>query len=322
MKVKIKNNYQQFLIYFTGFLFVTTSVLSVMKVGGLLAYEQVPLETANIPNSQDVINLPNFEGPDLPVKKPDAIYPEFSAFSIFAIDVESGTVLFEKNPDIQILPASTTKIMTALVAMEAYDVDQIMVVPKIRVAGQKMNLINGEMISVRDLLYGLLVASANDAAEVLAYYYPLNSRQGFIQRMNEKAKEIGMENTFFTNPTGLEDIGHLSTARDMVALSIYAMQNPFFASIVGTKQITLKSFDGAYKHNLLSINQLLGEVEGVLGVKTGWTENAKENLVSYVQRNGRTIAIALLGSDDRFGESKKLIEWLYENYSWQKVYEP
>lgn len=320
MKIS-KKNYRN-LLYVTGFLFVSTSILSGMKVTGLLAYDDDIQETIISHKENSYNGLSNFTGPMLPIKNIDATFPDFTAYSILAIDVESGATLFEKNPEIQVLPASTTKIMTALIAMEAYDVGQILTVPNLKSTGQKMDLVPGEKISVMNLLYGLLVFSANDAAEVLAYYYPMGGREGFISRMNEKAVEVGMRNTVFVNPTGLEGQGHLSTAKDMVTLSTYAMRNDVFASIVGTKDITVKSNDEIYKHHLTSINELLGKVDGVLGVKTGWTENAKENLVSYVERDGRYVAIALLGSNDRFGESTKLIEWIYQNYSWEEVVEP
>lgn len=320
--MKISKKANKNLLYIFGFLFISTSVLSGIKVSGLLAYDSDESNNKILQPENDYGKLSKFSGSMLPIKNIDATFPEFTAYSVLAIDVESGSTLFEKNPEIQVLPASTTKIMTALVAMEAYDVGQIMIVPNLKFTGQTMDLVPGEKISVMNLLYGLLVFSANDAAEVLAYYYPMGGREGFVLRMNEKATEVGMRNTVFVNPTGLEGLGHLSTAKDMVTLSTFAMRNEVFASIVGTKDITVKSHDGVYKHHLTSINELLGKVDGVLGVKTGWTENAKENLVSYVERDGRNVAIALLGSNDRFGESTKLIEWIYQNYSWEEVVEP
>lgn len=317
-KIKIFKIDQLVLVYITGFIFIVTLALVVIRMGFIIMYVPQLSDNIEIQASQESFHITGFKKPDLPVKKLDSAFPEFSAFSVLAVDVDSGVILYEKNPEIQVLPASTTKIMTALVAMEAYDINQILSIPQIKTVGQKMNLVLNEQITVRDLLYGLLVASANDAAEVLAYHYPLGGRQGFIARMNQKAKEIGMKDTYFVNPTGLDEIGHLSTARDMVTLSIYAMQNDFFASVVGTKEIIVESVDKKHKHRFSNINQLLGMVEGVLGVKTGWTENAKENLVSYVQRDGRSVSIALLRSNDRFGESEKLIEWIYQNYSWHQ----
>src|SRR5205085_9676867 len=135
------------------------------------------------------------------------------------------------------------------------------------------------------LLYGLLVYSANDAAEVLAMEYP-GGRDLFIQAMNLKAEELHLTQTHFNNPTGLDDEGHYSTARDMTFLGEVAMRDPFFSLVVGTKEKVVQSEDGKIVHRLKNINELLGVVDGVKGVKTGWTENARENLVTYVERDG------------------------------------
>jgi D-alanyl-D-alanine carboxypeptidase len=117
----------------------------------------------------------------------------------------------------------------------------------------------------------------------------------------------------------LDENGHYSTAKDLVRVAEVAMKNPRFAEIVGTKEIVAKSVDGKNLHKLVNINALLGNVEGVLGVKTGWTENARENLVTYLERDNHKIMIALLGSQDRFGETKEIIDWIFRNYQWREV---
>lgn len=250
-------------------------------------------------------------------------FPGVSAESVLAVDVNSGSILYEKNPDEQLLPASTTKIVTALVSLDYYPLDKILTVINPSVEGQKMGLVTGERMSVKNLLYGLLVYSANDAAEVLAQDFP-GGRDMFVSAMNLKAKELGLYNTHFTNPVGLDGKTHTTTARDLVKASEYAMNNKVFANIVSTKEVTVKSADDKYIHKLTNINKLLGEVDGVLGVKTGWTEEARENLVTFVKRqvNGheRKVMIVVLGSDDRFGETKKLIDWIFSNYNWKVVY--
>ncbi len=232
-----------------------------------------------------------------------------------------GKVLFEKNSDAGFLPASTTKILTALIVMDYYSPDTIIEIDNIGVEGQKMGLVKGEEISVENLLYGLLIYSANDAAEVLASNY-LGGREVFISAMNEKARNLHLENSLFVNPSGLDDYGHISTARDLVRVAKYAMKNQYFAKIVGTKERLATSVNGEIKHRLVNINELIGEVDGVLGVKTGWTENARENLITYIDRDGNEIIIALLGSQDRFGETKELINWIFENYEWKEVQFP
>lgn len=258
---------------------------------------------------------------DLPVLKPETDFPVLSAQSVLAIDGESGVSLYEKNPDEQLLPASTTKILTALVAMDYYVKDAVLTVGDINVTGQKMGLVPGEKITVDGLLYGLLVSSANDAAEVLAENYP-GGRNAFIASMNAKANLVNLENSVFSNPTGLDGNGHQTTARDLARVTVYAMKDAYFSEIVGTKQVVVKSTDEKLVHNLKSTNELLENLDGVLGTKTGWTENARENLVTYLERDGRRIVISLLGSQDRFGETKDLVEWIFENYDWVKVKMP
>jgi len=255
---------------------------------------------------------------DLPILKESAKYPILSAQSVMAVDLTSGVTLYEKDPNKALLPASTTKIVTALVAIDAYELDQVLKVGKIVVEGQKMGLVTGEEIKFVDLLNGLLIYSANDAAEVLAQNHT-GGRDLFIGLMNKKVKDLGLNNTHFGNPTGLDNGAQYSTTRDLIVVSKYAMKNPVFAEIVGTKEKKVKSIDNKYSHKLVNVNKLLGEVSGVFGVKTGWTENARENLVTYVERDNRKVMIVVLGSSDRFSETKELIEWIYQNYEWKKV---
>lgn len=259
---------------------------------------------------EEFSSLPTLNGSDT--------FPVISAQAALAVDLGSGVTLYEKNPDEPLLPASTTKIITALVSLDYYPLDKILRVGDVAVAGQKMGLVKGEEISVQDLLSGLLIYSANDAAEALAQNYP-GGREAFITVMNIKARQLGLEGSVFKNPSGLDGGGHLSTARDLVRLSSVAIKNETFAQIVATKEEVVKSQDGKISHKLVNLNKLVGEVEGVLGVKTGWTENARENLVTYIDRDGHRVMIALLGSQDRFGETKELIEWIFENYEWSQV---
>lgn len=258
-----------------------------------------------------------------PVLSENASFPILSAQAVLAIDVGSGKSLYEKNPDKPFLPASTTKIITALVAMDYYSDEAVLEVKNPEIEGQKMGLVSGENIKTQDLLYGLLVSSANDAAEVLAQNFP-GGRDYFITMMNLKARSLDLKNSNFVNPTGLDSNGDnvYSTASDLIKVSIFAMQDPRFAKIVGTKQITVTSLDGKIIHKLVNINELLGSVEGVEGIKTGWTESARENLVTYIKRGDRKLVIVLLGSQDRFGETRELIDWIFANYHWEEVPKP
>lgn len=251
-------------------------------------------------------------------------FPVFSSQAVLAQDLNSGVTLYEKNPDQAVLPASTTKIVTGLVAMDYFNLDTIITVSGVSVAGQKMGLIEGETITIKDLLYGLLVYSANDAAEVLASNYCPEEilscgRDAFVVAMNQKAKELGLTNTKFINPSGLDGTLHFSTARDLVKVSTEAMKNPLFAEIVNTVETSVFSTDRRLEHKLTNINELLGKVEGVQGVKTGWTEAARENLVTYINRGDKRVMITLLGSQARFAETEELIKWIFENYEWKDV---
>jgi len=260
--------------------------------------------------------------PPIPVLTDNSSFPTLSAEGVIATDLDSGITLYEKNSDLPLLPASTTKIVTALVSLDTYKLDQVLTVPQgINVDGQKMGLYPGEKMKFENILYGLLVYSANDAAEALAIDYP-GGYDSFIAAMNVKAKDLSMVNSHFDNPVGLDTDGQRSTAKDLIRASEVAMRDPEFAKIVGTKNIAITDESGKTSYNLQNVNELLGSVPGVMGVKTGWTEDARENLVTYIVRDNHHIMIALLGSQDRFGETKELIDWIFGSYKWQEVKYP
>lgn len=300
-----KNNFLFFLMLV--FVFIVSSSLAISgKVPDLIS--RLPVVAKEVKNF-----------PPVPVVPGNPTFPIISAEGVVAMDLDSGVALYEKNPDSAFLPASTTKIITALVVLDSYSLDAILIVPqKVGVDGQKMGLIAGEQMRVENLLYGLLVYSANDAAETLAQNYP-GGRDAFISAMNDKARALSMNNSHFANPVGLDEDDQRSTARDLVRASEVAMRNPEFAKIVGTKQVYISDLSGRFNYNLKNINELLGVVPGVMGVKTGWTENARENLVTYLERDGHKVMIAVLGSQDRFGETKELIDWIFANYKWEPV---
>ena len=308
MKFHINKNYFLYFVMIV-FVFLASSAMSLSTT------------TPYPPKKITLTFLPK-EFPANPILRSGSSLPVVSAQGVMVVDLGTGISLYEKNPDAKLLPASTTKIITALVALDVYPLDQILTVPKgAGVDGQKMGLYSGEQMRVKDLLYGLLVYSANDAAMTLAGSYP-GGYDAFVDAMNIKARDLSMENSKFTNPVGLDGDSQRSTAKDMIRVSEVAMRNPEFAKIVGTKSVTLTDAAGKIKYNLGNVNELLGEVPGVLGVKTGWTENARENLVTYVERDNHKVMIAILGSQDRFGETKELIDWTFSNYEWQEVKVP
>lgn len=250
-----------------------------------------------------------------PVKTTDIAPPALTAGSVLVLDITSGVVLYEKNANERFAPASTTKIMTALVALETYQSDEVLTVKTVETRGRFMGLKRGERMTFENLLYGLLVHSANDAAVTLAENYP-GGREKFIQAMNRKVQKLNMKNTHFENETGFEQDNHYISSIDLARLAIYALNNPLFLQTVETKRITVMDVEKKEIHPLESVNRLLGEIPGLYGVKTGWTENAGECLVAATERAGHKIITVVLKSEDRFGETAKLVNWAFANHQW------
>lgn len=243
--------------------------------------------------------------------------PEFTAHSAVITDAATGTVLFAKNADLKHLPASTTKLMTALVALEKCSPNKIITVGPQDTEGSKMGLTEGDQVSVENLLYGLLIPSGNDAANVLANSCA-DSYSDFIVQMNNKASDLGMVNTHFVNPIGFDNDFQYSTALDLARLAKVAVTNPLIAKIVDTKSTVITDITGKKTYYLENVNKLLGTVEGLVGIKTGETEGALEILISKTTRGGNSIIVVVLGSKHRFEESQQLIEWAFKNYYWPK----
>jgi len=256
-----------------------------------------------------------------PINKGVSLPPELSSRSVIVIDVDSSVVLFEKNSRERLFPASTTKIMTGLIALENYKLDQIIKIGDLKIEGNTIKLIPGEEITVENLLKGLLVGSGNDAAIALSENFPQGT-DGFVWAMNQKAKQYLMNDTYFTNPVGWDENNHLTTSFDLARLSLQAMKNPIIADIVSQKEVVLGDATGEISHDILSTNELVGKIEGVKGIKTGWTEKAGGCLVMLMEKDNHRIVSVVLGSNDRFGESKKLADWVFENYSWEIIAPP
>lgn len=252
--------------------------------------------------------------------------PYLTARSAIVIDRDSAVVMFAKKEQTLLLPASTVKLMTALVVLEHYNLDDILVVWELNYQGQDMELKKEEMISVKSLLYGVLVSSANDAATLLAQNYP-GGVKGFVKAMNGKTGELNLKDTYFANPTGLDidEQGNLlgnysySTSLDLARLASVALKNEVISKTVGTTQITVADVTGEIKHKLYNINELLYWLPGMKGIKTGWTEEAGECLIGYVERDDRGVITVVLGSEDRFGETARLVDWAFTNHQWETI---
>ncbi len=246
------------------------------------------------------------------------VYPgaEVTADGVVIEDVDSGVVLYERNSSRPFAPASTTKILSALVALEAYALDDVLTVKTLMNNGASMKLVTGERMTVENLLYGTLIQSGNDAVYTLAENYS-GGVEAFVASMNAKAKAIHLEQSSFTNPVGFDDPNHKMTPMDLVRLAAVALTNKTIVKMVAIPQITVSDVTHTYFHPLQNVNQLLGKIPGVGGIKTGWTEEAGENLVTLVERNSHRVMVVVLKSKDRFSDTTKLIDWVFGNYRWE-----
>lgn len=228
----------------------------------------------------------------------------------------SKSMIIGKNEDVKSAMASTTKIMTTIVILEKTDLDETVTVSAKAggTGGSRLGLKRGDKASVRDLLYGLMLRSGNDAAVALAEHVG-GSVKGFAELMNEKAAELGLTNTHFVTPHGLDDANHYTTALELAKLTDYAMDNETFAKIVGTKSTTI--YINNQPRQINNTNELLGVLNGVVGVKTGFTNNAGRCLVTETKRNNMDIITIVLGADtkkDRTKDSVNLIEYTFSKY--------
>ena len=249
--------------------------------------------------------------------------PVLNSRKCVVYDRISKTIIYGKNENVKSAMASTTKIMTAIVVLENTDLNQEVVVSKKAggTGGSRLGLRAGDKVRVEDLLYGLMLRSGNDAAVALAEYVG-GSVQGFAELMNNKAVALGLKCTHFVTPHGLDDSNHYTTALELAKLSDYAMCNEKFAKIVGTK-ITTITVNGMPRQ-IANTNELLGVLNGVVGIKTGFTNNAGRCLVTETKRNGMDIITVVLGADTkkfRTQDSVKLIEYTCAKYKMKNIEE-
>ena len=237
-----------------------------------------------------------------------------SAEKAIVMDADTGRVLYECRSQERSLIASTTKIMTALIVCEQCNVLDRVRVPEeaVGVEGSSMYLQPGEVLTVQELLYGLMLSSGNDAAVALAIYCA-GSVERFVQLMNDKARLLGLENTHFENPHGLDAEAHYSTAADLAALAAYAMKNPIFSQTVSTKNVSVG------ERCITNHNKLLWRLDGAEGVKTGYTKAAGRILVSSVSRDGRRLVAVTINAPDDWNDHCVLIENAFSRYKPQTL---
>ena len=258
----------------------------------------------------------------IPIKNNDAIEPVIDAKAALLMDYDTSTVMYSKN-EYQPLPmASLTKIMTASIILDSHKLDEVVTIDENYAAmsddvlGVRMWLVKGEKITVGNLLMGLLIPSAGDAAMALAKYHS-GSVGAFVKEMNKKAEILNLKNTHFVNPIGMDAAGHYASAYDLAILTKYALRNKDFRRIVRTTSASVTSVDGKTVHQLNGTNFLLNSYLDIEGVKTGTTDGAGECLINLAKNeNGREIIVVLLNSPDRFQENKSIIDWAFRNFSW------
>lgn len=242
--------------------------------------------------------------------------PQINARAAIIYDRSTKQIIWGKNEMEKRAMASTTKIMTAIVVLEDANLDDVVTISKkaAGTGGSRLKIRAEDKITVRDLLYGLMLRSGNDAAVALAEHVG-ESVEGFAGLMNKKAEQIGLKNTHFVTPHGLDDENHYTTAYELAILTDYALENSTFKKIVNTKSTQIRINENPM--NIYNTNELLGVLPGVDGIKTGFTNNAGRCLVTSCTREKNQIITVVLGCDtkkQRTSDSTKLIEYAYKNY--------
>ena len=242
-----------------------------------------------------------------------------SADSAILINAETKEVIFEKNANIKRSMASTTKIMTSLIAIESGRLNDIVTAANMQSEGTSIGLKDGYKLSLESLVWGMMLESGNDAAKLVANYIA-GSEEGFAKLMNNKAREIGMLNTNFVTASGLDSDEHYSTAYDMALLGARAVDNPLFREICSTKTKKVEFIDPAVVRYFSNHNRLLSMCDGVFGIKTGFTKKSGRCLVSACERDGVVLVAVTLNAPDDWNDHIKLYSYGYDNCVSEEVY--
>ena len=298
-------------------LVVTIGLFFSLLVNSGLAFIK-PIENLFVVGAKENNKIPFVKQPYSTQPTPKSNYKKFNPLASASViyDTGSGTNLLEKDISTPKPIASLAKLMTALVIMESHKPNEVVTVGKLPALGpedQKLGLVEGEEITVGELLKAILIYSANDAANALAIY-DSGSVEDFSKKMNDKAKLWGMTNSNFDEPSGLSS-KNTSTPKDLIKLASVLSTNQTFKEITSTANSKIFNQDGK-AYNLTTTNKILGS-GGVVGMKTGYTLDAGQCLITAVERNGRRIITVVLNSPDRFQESKNMIEWAFNNHIWQ-----
>ncbi|MBI4097510.1 MAG: D-alanyl-D-alanine carboxypeptidase [Candidatus Levybacteria bacterium] len=279
----------------------------------VLAFLNVTVKRANF--LSDIYVSPLTFEPERYPQVENKYEPIISAQGAVVLDKDSKVPLFEKNPNLRFSPASTTKIMTALVALDYFNPGDILTISQTYVEGSVIGFRPQERFTFEDLAYAMLLPSANDATASIAQNYP-GGEEAFVAKMNEKAKQLYLMDTYYEDPIGLLDEQDYTSAMDLARLSAIALQNPIFAKIVSTKSRQIRSLEGN-QYLLYNLNKLL-DLPGVNGVKTGTTQGAGQVLVTSrrIEDKDADLIIVVMQSTDRFGDTKALLNYLDQNLNY------
>src|SRR3989344_6619575 len=261
--------------------------------------------------------ISNYKNASYPLLK-NKLYPDILAQAAIVIDKDSGVIIYAKNENLRFSPASTTKIMTALTALDYFKLTDILEVKRVADEGSILGLIKGEKMTFLDLLYAMLLPSANDAAFVIAQNYP-GEEPGFVEKMNQKAKLLGLNNTHFQDPAGLFDPDDYTTPLELARLASVSLENKLFSQVVSTKYRLISDIYAVKTFSLLNKNKLLG-IDGISGIKTGFTDEAGGVLVSSKTENGHTLIIVVMRSEDRFGDTLALVSYVSDNLTYLSIH--
>lgn len=275
-----------------------------------------PIETINEPLAEPARSL---EPAPLAPEWDGVVAPSVQANAAVIIDETSGARLYGQDEHLRLPPASITKIMTALVALDRGNLDDQITVqidgPQFarQTDSSVMGLLPGDQLTLRDLLYGLMLPSGNDAAIEIARYIA-GSEAAFVDLMNEKVRELGLQNTRFANPHGLNDPQHYTTAWDITMIGRAAMRDPRFAEIARAPEWTVQ---GSRTYTMQNLNGLLWYAPGADGIKTGWHEEAGMTIVGSVTRNGRRLYVTLLNDNRQLPDAGALVDWAFAHFNWK-----
>jgi D-alanyl-D-alanine carboxypeptidase (penicillin-binding protein 5/6) len=268
------------------------------------------------------VPLPEVSAEKYPILK-KTFTPYISAQGVVIMDPDTKVVLYGKNPNLRFSSASTTKIMTALTALEYFKLDDVLTVYAPITDGSILRLKQNEQLTFENLLYAMLLPSANDAAFTIAENYP-GGIKNFVKKMNENAKKWYLFNTSYEDPSGYDD-GNYTTPIDLARLASVAKRNKEIARVVSTKQKVISDISGENVYFLENLNKLLG-INGVDGIKTGYTEEAGQVLVTsktyfdVSENKNRSVVIVVMGSADRFYDTEVLLSLITDNISYLSIH--